>query len=196
MTMATKHDVLAEHLPAWLAARKDKKKRGDLIRLICQAIRLHPKSIPRAMKRLRLRGKERAKRPGRPRRYGLDVAAALFDVREAGDHCCGELLHPMHASRPQRQSDNRHTAFLRLEPKPSPIESDCLVNVPLADGLVGYLLGVTTEEAGFKFRILAMLIEKGETGYGALGTSLASAWEKHGPVIRASLMTLEPDTNR
>lgn len=95
MTMATKHDVLAEHLPAWLKARRDKKKRGELIRLISAAIGLHPKSIPRAMKRLQLRGREKPKRPGRPRRYGPDVRSALFSAWEVGDQCCGELLHPM-----------------------------------------------------------------------------------------------------
>lgn len=95
MTMATKHDVLLAHMPTWLAARKDKKKRGEIIRTICAAIHLHPKSVPRAMKRLQLQGREKAKRAGRPRRYSLDVIAALRDVWDIGDQCCGELLHPM-----------------------------------------------------------------------------------------------------
>jgi len=95
MTMATKHEVLVEHLPAWLEARKNKKRRGEIVRMICAAIRIHPKSVPRAMKRLHLRGKEKPLRPGRPRMYTPDVVSALFDVWEVGDQCCGELLHPM-----------------------------------------------------------------------------------------------------
>ena len=95
MTMATKHDVLLEHLPAWLRARKDRKKHGELTRMISAAIRIHPKSVPRAMKRLQLRGKEPRRRPGRPRTYTPDVVFALFDAWEVGDRCCGELLHPM-----------------------------------------------------------------------------------------------------
>lgn len=93
--MATKHDVLAGHLKEWLDAKDDGKRRGKIVALICAAIRIHPKSVPRAFTRLQLRGKTMGVRRGRPRTYTPDVIAALFDVWEAGDSCCGELLHPM-----------------------------------------------------------------------------------------------------
>lgn len=93
--MATKFDVLKEHLQAWLDARKNRKRRGEIIKLISAAIHLHPKSVPRAFKRLQLRGKDSKRRSGRPRVYTPDVIAALFDTWECGDRCCGELLHPM-----------------------------------------------------------------------------------------------------
>jgi hypothetical protein len=93
--MATKHDVLTAHLQTWLDAKKDRKRRAEVTRLICQSIQIHPKSVPRAFKRLQLRGKDVHVRSGRPTVYTSDVIAALLDIWEAGDRCCGELLHPM-----------------------------------------------------------------------------------------------------
>jgi len=93
--MATKHDVLKEHLPVWLKAKNDRKERSRITKLVSEAICLHPKSVPRAFKRLQLRGKDEKKRPGRPRVYTPDVIAALKDVWECSDSSCGELLHPM-----------------------------------------------------------------------------------------------------
>lgn len=95
MTMATKHEVLSAHLAEWLAVRKDRRKRAELTTFICRAIFIHPKSVPRAFKRLQLRGSGIRQRSGRPSVYTPDVIAALRTVWECGDRCCGELLHPM-----------------------------------------------------------------------------------------------------
>jgi len=95
MIMATKHEVLREHLSDWLKAKNDRKERARITELVSGAIRIHPKSVPRAFKRLQLRGKDERRRPGRPRIYTPNVIAALKDVWECGDGCCGELLHPM-----------------------------------------------------------------------------------------------------
>lgn len=93
--MATKHEVLKAHLAEWLQARKSKKRRGQMIQMICQAIQLHPKSVPRAFKRLQMRGLKAKERPGRPRLHNFEVIAALKELWEIGDQCCGELLHPV-----------------------------------------------------------------------------------------------------
>lgn len=95
MNMATKHEILRAHLPAWMKARHSRKQRAEITRLICFATGMHSKSVPRAFKRLQLRGVAPVARPGRPALYTPDVIAALFDVWEVGDRCCGELLHPM-----------------------------------------------------------------------------------------------------
>jgi transposase InsO family protein len=95
MTMATKHDVLKDHLDEWLQAKNDKKKRGEIVKTVCAAIRINPKSVPRAFRRIQLRGVDSAPRPGRPVIYTPDVIAALCDVWEAGNMSCGELLHPV-----------------------------------------------------------------------------------------------------
>jgi hypothetical protein len=92
MVMATKREVLKAHLASWLEAKDDGKRRGEIIRLISSAIHLYPKSIPQAFKRLQLKTEGGTRRPGRPRLYGNDVIAALVDVWNVGDRCCGELL--------------------------------------------------------------------------------------------------------
>lgn len=93
--MATKHDVLQAHLSEWLKARKSKKRRGQIIKMICQVIQIHPKSVPRAFKRLQMRGLKAKERPGRPKIHGMEVIAALKELWEIADQCCAELLHPM-----------------------------------------------------------------------------------------------------
>jgi transposase InsO family protein len=93
--MATKHEVLKDHLEEWLHAKKDKKKRGEIIKIVCAAIRINPKSVPRAFRRIQMRGVDCALRSGRPTIYTPDAIAALADVWEAGNMSCGELLHPV-----------------------------------------------------------------------------------------------------
>lgn len=99
MTMATKHEVLREHLKDWLEANGDKKRRAKIAQVVCEAIRIHPKSVSRAFRRLQMSdassresgGSRRGRRPV----YGQDVTAALFQIWEVGDYPCGELLHPI-----------------------------------------------------------------------------------------------------
>ena len=92
--MATKSEVLKAHLKNWLAARKDRKRRGELVAMISSAVLIHPKSVPRSMRRLQMRGPT-GRRLGRPRLYGPDVVAALKDLWELAHEACGENLHPM-----------------------------------------------------------------------------------------------------
>lgn len=95
MNMTTKHEVLKDHLLEWLEAKNDRKKRGQIVKMVCAAIRIHPKSVPRAFTRIRLRGMDPRRRRGRPRKHAPNVIAALKDVWEAADQCCAELLHPV-----------------------------------------------------------------------------------------------------
>src|SRR3989338_2304511 len=95
MTMAIKHGVLKDHLSAWLKAKGHRKERAGINAFVSQAISIHPKSVPRAFRRLQLKGADPRKRSGRPCIYTPDTIAALMEVWEVGDHSCGELLHPM-----------------------------------------------------------------------------------------------------
>jgi hypothetical protein len=95
MTMATIHEVLRAHLSEWLKAKNDRKRRGEITKLVSSAVRIHPKSVSRAFQRLQMEDEGAKKRCGRPRMYTFDVLAALKDVWEAADRCCGELLHPV-----------------------------------------------------------------------------------------------------
>lgn len=95
MHMATKQDIFREHLGEWLAAAGDKKKRGEMVRTISATAKIHPKSVPRSFKRIQLERSTDDERRGRSVYYTKDADAALFDVWEAANRPCGELLHPV-----------------------------------------------------------------------------------------------------
>ena len=93
--METKKNIFREHLAVWLSAKGDKKKRGEIIRHICFIVGVHPKSVPRAFRRIQMRDPGIQERRGRKTVYTPDVIAALKEVWEVGSGSCGENLHPM-----------------------------------------------------------------------------------------------------
>ena len=95
MTMETKTNIFKAHLAAWLAAKGDKPKRGEIIRHICFVARVHPKSIPRSFRRVQMHDSGIPEKRGRTVVYGADVTAALKEVSEAASNPCGENLHPL-----------------------------------------------------------------------------------------------------
>lgn len=82
-------------MSAWLKARENKKKRGEIISHIVFITRMHPKSVPRKFKRLQLRDPAYRDQRGRKRYYDAAFDAALKDVWRAADEPCGELLYPV-----------------------------------------------------------------------------------------------------
>lgn len=92
--MATKKEVIREHLTSYLkASRKEKKLILDHLSVVLGLCR---KSIIRSLRREQLRDRlAHKKRPGPRTIYTPDVTSALKDVWEAGNEVCGELLHPM-----------------------------------------------------------------------------------------------------
>lgn len=92
MTMATKTEVLQEHLQRYLkASRKEKKEILDHLEAV---LGMHRKSIIRRLKREQMRDRlQPKKKPGPRRIYTPDVNAVLKDVWKAGNEVCGELLH-------------------------------------------------------------------------------------------------------
>jgi len=95
MTMDTKNNIFAEHLPAWLQAKADRKKRGEITAHIVFVTKMHPKSVPRKFKQLQLRDSAHRDRRGRKRYYDKAFDAALKDIWEAAEEPCGELLCPV-----------------------------------------------------------------------------------------------------
>jgi hypothetical protein len=95
MTMDTKNDIFAEHLPAWLKAKGNKKKRGEIASHIVFVTKMHPKSVPRKFNRLQLQDPAHQDRRGRVRYYDAAFDAALETIWKAADEPCGELLHPV-----------------------------------------------------------------------------------------------------
>ena len=95
MTMETKKNIFREHLGAWLAARGDKKKRGEIGRNICAVAKINPKSVPRSFRRVQMKDSSQPEQRGRHVVYGALVTAALHAVSEAASHPCGENLHSL-----------------------------------------------------------------------------------------------------
>ena len=69
------------------AASRQEKKR--ILDEFCETTGMHRKAAIRLLNR---RSSPAPRRPGRPRRYGPEVAAALVKVWEVGDRMCGKLL--------------------------------------------------------------------------------------------------------
>lgn len=93
MNMTTKNSIYNEHLAAWLKARKDKKKRGEIVRNICFITNVHPKSVPRSFRRVQMRRPGETERRGRKTVFTPDVTAALKDVWDMAGEPCAENLH-------------------------------------------------------------------------------------------------------
>lgn len=93
MNMTTKNNIYSEHLAAWLKARHDRKKRGEIVANICFVTGVHPKSVPRSFRRLQMRRTGTEERRGRKTIYTPDVIAALKDVWDVASEPCAENLH-------------------------------------------------------------------------------------------------------
>lgn len=91
--MTTKNNIYSEHLAAWLKAKNDKSKRGEIVRNICFVAGVHPKSVPRSFRRAQLRRPGLGERRGRREYYTPDVIAALKYIWEAASEPCAENLH-------------------------------------------------------------------------------------------------------
>lgn len=93
MNMTTKNNIFQEHLSQWLASRRDKKKRGEIIKNICFVAGVHPKSVPRSFRRTQMRGADQPERRGSREYYTPDVIAALKSIWNAAGEPCAENLH-------------------------------------------------------------------------------------------------------
>lgn len=94
MTMATKKEVLREHLPRYPKASRTEKK--EILDHLTAVIGICRKSVIRRLKREQMRDRMKpVKRPGPHLLYTPDVTVALKDIWQAGNEVCGELLHPM-----------------------------------------------------------------------------------------------------
>lgn len=92
MNMATKQAVLKEHIGRWLKAKGNRKERSKLLDEFSKLLKIHRKSVGRAMRRLQLRDPSIPERRGRPILYGNEEIAALSLVWEAMGYPCAEHL--------------------------------------------------------------------------------------------------------
>lgn len=93
MNMTTKNNIYSEHLTAWLKAKNDKKKRGEIAAHVCFVTGVHPKSVPRSFRRVQMRRSGLGERRGRREYYTPDVIAALKEVWDVASEPCAENLH-------------------------------------------------------------------------------------------------------
>lgn len=93
--MTTKHEVLKAHIQEWLATKPYTKERRALVAQLAAAVKIHPRSVGRALRRLQTRGRTREEARGRPTVYTKDVDAALYQLWESMDYPCAENMQPM-----------------------------------------------------------------------------------------------------
>lgn len=92
--MATKQEVIREHLPQYLKASRSEKK--HILDHLSAVLGIHRKAVIRSLTREQMRDRMKPKKKPGPRMiYTPDVTAALKDVWIAGNEVCGELLHPL-----------------------------------------------------------------------------------------------------
>lgn len=90
MTMATKTEVLREHLESYLQASR--KVKSGILDHLASVLKMHRKSIIRALNRERDRDTSNQKKGGRPVLYGKDVTEALKELWEISGDLCAERL--------------------------------------------------------------------------------------------------------
>jgi len=93
--METKQEVLRAHLTEWLATKPYTRERAELGARLAQTLRIHPRSVSRAMRREQLRQTGRAAGAGRPRTYTPEVDAALRLLFDEMGSPCAEHMKPM-----------------------------------------------------------------------------------------------------
>lgn len=94
MKMATKKEVIREHLPIYLKASR--KEKAVILNSLNSSLRLHRKSLIRSLKRMqRYDPWKPRKKVGRPLRYGPGVTAALSELWQISGELCAERLRPM-----------------------------------------------------------------------------------------------------
>ena len=92
--MTTKNNIFEDFFEEYISAGKVRK--GEILYHITQTTKIKwRESAVRKFKRMQTRDPAHSEGRGRKVYYGKDVDSALFDVWEAANECCGELLFPM-----------------------------------------------------------------------------------------------------
>lgn len=95
MNMKTKKEVLKEHIKEWLATKPYTKERRLVTQQLAGTLKIHPRSVGRAMRSIQLKDKALPDRRGRPRLYSKEVDAAVYTLWESMDYPCAEIMRPV-----------------------------------------------------------------------------------------------------
>lgn len=93
MTMHTKKELFGIELDTYLTASR--KEKGWILDALLRQTGMRRESIIRSFRRLQLKSAGEGKKRGRKTYYTPDVCAALKEIWEVANGCCGELLHPI-----------------------------------------------------------------------------------------------------
>lgn len=94
MNMSTKREVLQANLKEWLATTPYSAERREITKRLSRTLRIHERSVARAMKREQLRTRGTKRGAGRPPKYGPEVRAALRLLFDEMDAPCAENMKP------------------------------------------------------------------------------------------------------
>lgn len=97
LTMKTRNEIFHEHFNEYKKARNERNKCAltRIITAIATVTGMHRKSIIKHFTRLQCSYPHSGQKRGRKVIYTPDCLYALQTVWRVGNHCCGELLHPM-----------------------------------------------------------------------------------------------------
>lgn len=93
--MQTKQEVLKGHLKDWLKTKPYSTERRTLTEQLARTLKIHHRSVGRAMRRLQLSDRSKEDHRGRPVLYTKAVDGALYEIWEAMDYPCVENMQPM-----------------------------------------------------------------------------------------------------
>jgi len=94
MNMTTKNNIFEEFLDEYIKAGRVRK--GEILDHITKTTKVKWREFAVSkFKRMQLHGPAHTEGRGRKTYYTKDVDAALFDLWEAANEACGELLFPM-----------------------------------------------------------------------------------------------------
>ena len=92
--MKTKKELFGIELSVYLKASK--KEKGKILDSLVRQTGMWRESIERSFRRLQVESPyNQLKKRGRKKYYTSDVFAALNEIWETANKCCGELLHPI-----------------------------------------------------------------------------------------------------
>lgn len=92
--MSTKREVLRANLTEWLNTAPYSKERQVMVGRLAKTLKIHPRSVGRAMRREQMRGAGHTRRVGRPRTYTADAEAALRLLFDEMGGPCAENMKP------------------------------------------------------------------------------------------------------
>ena len=99
MNMETKRQIFERYRDEYYRARIQRKggrkRRGEILDIVCDVSKMARKSACRKFTRLQLKDPCSGENRGRAVYYTADVTAALKEVWDASNGLCGELLHPL-----------------------------------------------------------------------------------------------------